>query len=181
MAIDTPVVAMSYLNPILQYGIENFCKAATEAGIDGLILPDLPLPEFQEEYKAVFDAHNLAMVFLVTPQTSDERIRLLDSESRGFLYAVSSASTTGNTEGFGDAHRAYLERLQNLNLKNPILVGFGISKAEDVAFVSQYTSGAIMGSAFLRAISNQTNPAEAAKAFVSGILEPLQQQQSTQS
>ena len=141
----------------------------------------MPLAEYQEDYKATFAKYDLAMVFLVTPQPSDERIRLLDSESRGFLYAVSSASTTGKGEGFGEAHRSYLERLQKLKLKNPILVGFGISNAEDVAFVSQYTNGAIIGSAFLRAITNQPNPAEAAKAFVSGILEPLQQQQSTQS
>lgn len=171
-SIETPMVAMSYLNPLLQYGIEKFCKAAANAGIDGLILPDLPLAEYQETYKATFEQYGLSMVFLVTPQTSDARIRLLDSESSGFLYAVSTASTTGKQKGFGEQHKAYLKRLQNLNLRNPVLVGFGISTAEDVAFVSQYAQGAIIGSAFLRAIGSTADPVAAARQFIQGILHP---------
>lgn len=174
-AIATPMVAMSYLNPILQYGIENFCKAATAAGIDGLILPDLPLTEYQEDYKATFEQYGLAMVFLVTPQTPEARIRLLDSESSGFLYAVSSASTTGSKADSNEQKRAYLQRLQAMNLTNPVLVGFGISSAEDVAFVSQYTQGAIIGSAFLRAIGNASDPVAAAHDYVTSIIEPLSQ------
>lgn len=121
--VSIPLIIMGYFNPVLQYGVEDFCKKCQEIGIDGLILPDLPVDVYAEEYKATFEKYGLINVFLITPQTSDERIRFIDSASNGFIYMVSSASTTGAKSGFGDEQTAYFNRIAEMNLNNPQIVG----------------------------------------------------------
>jgi tryptophan synthase alpha chain len=150
--IHIPVVLMGYMNPILQYGFEAFCKKAKEVGVDGLILPDLPLYEFEAEYGITIKDNGLDFIFLVTPETPEERLRKLDGLSTGFLYAVSSSATTGTDKDFTKV-ALYLEKLKSMNLKNPILVGFGIKDKESFDAVNVYTNGAIIGSAYIQALS----------------------------
>lgn len=150
--IHIPVVLMGYMNPILQYGFEAFCKKAKAVGVDGLILPDLPLYEFEAEYGVTIKDNGLDFIFLVTPETPEERLRKLDSLSTGFLYAVSSSATTGKDKDFTKV-ALYLEKLKSMNLKNPILVGFGIKDKESFDAVNVYTNGAIIGSAYIQALS----------------------------
>jgi tryptophan synthase alpha chain len=144
---------MGYFNPMYQYGIEAFCKKCNEIGIDGLIIPDLPLKEYQEQYKEVFELNNLKNIFLITPQTSDKRIQEIDSVSDSFIYVVSSASVTGNSDGFGTKEADYFKRISDLNLKNPQVIGFGINSKETFYNAIQYQKGAIIGSAFINFIS----------------------------
>lgn len=153
-----PLVLMGYLNPVLQFGVERFCQRCTEVGVDGVILPDLPLSFYEKNYRLFFEKHDLCPIFLVTPQTSDERIRELDAASRGFLYAVSTASTTGGAGGFGEAQVAYFQRIAKLNLKNPVLVGFGVSDQKAFETVCQHLNGGVVGSAFIRAQEAGTSP-----------------------
>lgn len=148
---QTPLVLMGYLNPVLQFGVERFCEKCAETGVDGVILPDLPLAFYEKNYRPFFEKHDLCPIFLVTPQTSDERIRELDAASRGFLYAVSTASTTGGAGGFGEAQVAYFQRIAKLNLKNPVLVGFGVADQKAFETVCQHLNGGVVGSAFIRA------------------------------
>ena len=129
-SVNIPLIIMGYFNPMLQYGVESFCKKCQEIGIDGLIIPDLPVDVYHDEYKSTFEKYGLINVFLITPQTSDDRIRYIDSISKGFIYMVSSASTTGAQSGFGQEQTSYFERIANMNLKNPQIVGFGISNNE---------------------------------------------------
>lgn len=150
---DIPLILMGYLNPVLQFGWEAFCQRCQEVGIDGLILPDLPHAEYQEVYRPVMLRHGLSNIFLVTPQTTDERIWVADQSSQGFIYAVSSAATTGKQEGIQPEQEAYFERLRNLNLENPHLIGFGISDHESFERVCRWAPGAIIGSAFIRHLS----------------------------
>jgi tryptophan synthase alpha chain len=150
--IHIPVVLMGYMNPILQYGFEAFCKKAKAVGVDGLILPDLPLYEFEAEYGVTIKDNGLDFIFLVTPETPEERLRKLDSLSTGFLYAVSSSATTGTDKDFTKV-ALYLEKLKSMKLKNPILVGFGIKDKESFDAVNVYTNGAIIGSAYIQALS----------------------------
>jgi len=164
-----PVILMGYLNPLLQYGFENFCAKASEAGIDGLIIPDLPIYEFENEYKKIVEKYSLDFIFLVTPETSEERIRKLDSLSSGFLYAVSSSSLTGSDKDFSQAE-IYLQRLQRMKLKNRVLVGFGIKDKESFESVCRYANGAIIGSAYIKALENTNNIEEATKKFVRSII-----------
>jgi tryptophan synthase alpha chain len=140
---------MGSLNPVLQYGIDNFARKCSEIGIDGTIIPDLPLDIFQEEFKTVFDEHGLYNVFLATPQTSNTRYRRLDRESAGFLYMVSASATTGAREGFEEYQQKYFERIKNLDLHLPRLIGFGISSHDTFKHACRYASGAIIGSAFV--------------------------------
>ena len=149
--IDIPVILMGYMNPVLQFGFESFCKEAAACGIDGLILPDLPIYEFETEYGPIIKKYGLDFSFLVTPETSDERIHYLDKLTSGFLYAVSSSSTTGTDKNF-NVQQGYLNRLQSLNLHNPVLVGFGIRDRESFKAVSSYANGGIIGTAFIRAL-----------------------------
>lgn len=149
--VHIPMLLMGYLNPVMQYGIEAFCERAAQIGIDGLILPDLPMMEYQSMYQELFRQHGLSNIFLVTPQTSEKRIRMIDEVSDSFIYVVSTDSTTGKTEGFGPQHLAYFERIQGMNLQNPTLVGFGISDHQTYSTVCRYSSGAIIGSAFIKA------------------------------
>jgi len=151
--IDIPVILMGYMNTVLQYGIEAFCKKCEEVGIDGVILPDLPLFEYETMYKELFEKHELLNVFLVTPQTSDERIHKLDEVSEGFIYLVSSSSTTGSTKTIGGVED-YLKRVQGMNLKSNTVVGFNIKDKKTFDEACEYSNGAIIGSAFVKAIQN---------------------------
>jgi tryptophan synthase alpha chain len=148
--VSIPLVIMGYFNPMLQYGVENFCQQCAEIGIDGLIIPDLPVDVYADEYKATFDKYGLKNIFLITPQTSDERIRFIDSVSDGFIYMVSSASVTGSQSGFGSIQENYFKRIADMNLKNSQIIGFGISNQETFNQATQFAKGAIIGSAFIK-------------------------------
>ena len=151
--VDIPLIVMGYFNPMLQYGVEEFCARCAEIGIDGLIMPDLPLAEYEMHYKAIFEKYDLKMIFLITPQTSDARIRQIDAASDAFIYMVSSASTTGKTSGFSTVQTDYFERIAKLQLKNPQIVGFGIKDEETFKAATQTAKGAIIGSAFIKALT----------------------------
>jgi tryptophan synthase alpha chain len=153
--VNVPLILMGYINPVLQYGIEAFCKKCQEIGIDGLIIPDLPLGVFEEEYKSLFEENNLHNIFLITPQTSDERLRQIDQASSGFIYMVSSNSTTGAKAGVSEAQDKYFERIKAFNLNNPCVIGFGISNADTFRNACQYANGAIIGSAFVNVLSGE--------------------------
>lgn len=167
--ISIPVVLMGYLNPVLQYGFEQFCADVEAAGVDGLILPDLPIYEFENEYGPILKKHNLDFIFLVTPETSEERIKKLDSLSSGFLYAVTSSSTTGKNKEMETAEQ-YLQKLQSMNLKNPVLAGFNIRDKRAFDTACKYTNGAIIGSAYIRALNNGPSVQDATKEFLESIL-----------
>lgn len=166
--ITLPVVLMGYMNPVLQYGFEKFCADAAAAGVDGLILPDLPMNEFDREYRAIIRKYHLDFVFLITPETSDERIIKLDQRSSGFLYAVSSSSVTGGTKALNLEN--YGQRLQNLHLQNPVLVGFGIKDKASFEEACRYTNGAIIGSAYIKALENVVDVEDATEKFLQGVI-----------
>ncbi|MCB0320470.1 MAG: tryptophan synthase subunit alpha [Bdellovibrionales bacterium] len=173
-SVDIPIFVMGYLNPVLQYGVEKFLDALHAADIDGVILPDLPVVDFEKRYRKLFEDRELQNVFLVTPQTSDERVRFLDGLSSGFLYAVSTASITGSALEVSAHRDAYLKRLRSLQLRNPLIVGFGIRNYESYASVSEHTAGAIVGSAFLQFLGaavaeGRGRSAEEISSFVSSI------------
>ncbi|MEN8789000.1 MAG: tryptophan synthase subunit alpha [Flavobacteriaceae bacterium] len=153
--VDIPLIIMGYFNPVLQYGVEEFCAKCADAGIDGLILPDLPLDVYLKEYKKIFDRFGLLKIFLITPQTSEERIREIDDASEGFIYMVSSASTTGAKSGFGKEQTSYFQRIASMELRNPLIVGFGISNAETFKQATTNSSGAIIGSAFIKHLTEK--------------------------
>src|SRR5436190_1527198 len=163
-----PVILMGYMNPILQYGFEKFCSDASAAGIDGLILPDLPQYEFETEYGVIIKKYGLDFIFLVTPETSEERIKKLDELSTGFLYAVSSSSTTGSDKNMTDV-KSYLQKLKNLQLRNLILVGFGIKDKQTFDAACLYANGAIIGSAFIKALAEPGNVADITRKFLETI------------
>ena len=153
--VSIPLIIMGYFNPIMQYGIEKFCKKCAEIGIDGLILPDLPVKEYTEKYKAIFEKYGLINVFLITPQTSDERIRFIDEISNGFIYMVSSAGVTGAKDSFGNTQQTYFDRIAAMNLKAPQIVGFGISNSETFQQATTNAKGAIIGSAFVKHLTEK--------------------------
>ncbi|MGW9685609.1 tryptophan synthase subunit alpha [Flagellimonas sp. 2504JD1-5] len=165
--VSIPLIIMGYFNPIFQYGVEAFCKKCQEVGIDGLILPDLPLDVYQEEYESIFKKYGLINMFLITPQTSDERIKAIDAASDGFIYMVSSASTTGAKTGFGNEQKAYFDRIASMQLKNPQIVGFGISNSQTFDQATEKTKGAIIGSAFIKHLTE--HGADKIAHFVKGI------------
>jgi tryptophan synthase alpha chain len=167
--IYVPVLLMGYMNPVLQYGFERFCQHAAAIPIDGLILPDLPEHEFETEYGEIIHRYGLDFVFLVTPETSEERIKKLDALSSGFLYAVSSSSTTGNKKDFNEVEK-YLQRLQNMNLRNAVLVGFGIKDRQTFESACKYSSGAIIGTAYIKAIENSNNVQQTTLEFLEAIV-----------
>ncbi len=167
--ISVPVILMGYMNPVLQYGFEKFCSEAAAVGVDGLILPDLPEYEFETLYGAIIKKYGLDFIFLVTPETSEERLRSLDALSTGFLYAVSSSATTGSDKDF-DAVEKYLQGLQAMKLVNPVLVGFGIKDKATFESASKYSNGAIIGTAFIKAIENTKDLAGSVKQFLSSII-----------
>jgi len=166
--VTIPLIAMGYFNPMLQYGVDAFCAKCQEIGIDGLIIPDLPVDVYQEKYQATFEKYGLINVFLITPQTSDERIRFIDEVSNGFIYMVSSASTTGAKSGFGNEQRDYFERIAAMKLKNQQIVGFGISNQETFQQATQNAKGAIIGSAFIKHVT--ANGIDSIDQFVKPIL-----------
>jgi len=145
---------MGYFNPMLQFGIEAFCKKCQAVGIDGLIIPDLPVNVYHDDYKATFEKYGLINVLLITPQTSEERIRYIDSVSDGFIYMVSYASVTGSSSGFGTTQTDYFKRIADMNLKNPQIVGFGISDNETFTQATTHAKGAIIGSAFIKYLTH---------------------------
>lgn len=167
--ISLPVILMGYMNPVLQYGFEKFCAGAAAAGVDGIILPDLPQYEFETEYGAIIKKYQLDFIFLITPETSEERIRQIDALSSGFIYAVSSSSTTGNNKAI-EGQEGYFKRLQAMKLKNPILVGFGIKDQQTFQAACQYTNGAIIGSAFVKALEHSTDVATTTKDFLKSVI-----------
>ncbi len=167
--ISLPVILMGYINPVLQYGVEKFCSECEQAGVDGLILPDLPMAEYLQEYKQIFDNHGLKNVFLITPQTSEERIRQIDDNTDGFIYMVSSAATTGAKKGFSDEQLEYFERIRSMQLQNPLLIGFGISDHSTYSKANEYARGAIIGSAFIRLLSETEDKERDIKKFIKEI------------
>ncbi|WP_422006118.1 tryptophan synthase subunit alpha [Roseivirga pacifica] len=169
-SVSIPVVLMGYINPIVQYGVEAFCKKCQEVGVDGLILPDLPMFEYLETYKPMFDAHGLLNIFLITPQTSEARIREIDNNSKGFIYMVSSASTTGAKTGISTDQEAYFARVKAMSLKNPTLIGFGISNKETFDKACANANGAIIGSAFIKAIAQEGDLDNNINEFVNGVV-----------
>lgn len=167
--VQIPIVLMGYYNQMLQYGVEEFVKKATEVGVDGLIIPDLPLDIYKQEYKALFEQYDIKMSFLVTPQTTDSRIELIAEESNAFLYVVSSFAITGGKSAIEDYQADYFKKIAALNIKTPKLIGFGISNRETFNKACQYADGAIIGSAFIKAIGKSENLAASIKQFVKSV------------
>ena len=146
---------MGYLNPIMQYGFEAFCQSCVEVGVDGMIIPDLPYADYMADYKAIADRYDLKMIMLITPETSEERVRLIDAHTSGFIYMVSSAATTGAQQSFNEQKQAYFRRINAMNLRNPRLVGFGISNKATFEAAASNSSGAIIGSKFVQLLKNE--------------------------
>ncbi|MEQ9425222.1 MAG: tryptophan synthase subunit alpha [Cyclobacteriaceae bacterium] len=167
--IEIPIILMGYLNPIMQYGIERFCKQCQAIGIDGLIIPDLPLFEYEAEYKRTFDDYGLKNIFLITPQTKEERIRQIDSISDSFIYMVSSSAITGAKGDIDKSQKEYFTRINGMDLKNPRLIGFGISNTQTFAEACEYSNGAIIGSAFIKMLSSSTHLEKDIPLFVKEI------------
>ena len=163
--VTIPLILMGYLNPIMQYGFENFCKQCKETGIDGAIIPDLPFNDYISQYKPIADRYDIKIVMLITPETSDERIRLIDEHTDGFIYMVSSASTTGAQSNFDDKKQAYFRKINGMNLRNPRLIGFGISNKATLEAAQENASGAIIGSKFITLLKESANIKEAVKAL----------------
>ncbi len=168
--VDIPLIFMGYLNPVLQFGVEEFCRKSAEIGIDGIILPDMPLDVYLEEFKPAFDKHGIYNIFLATPQTSDARYRELDSKSGGFLYMVAASSITGTRKKFEKYQLEYFVRIKKMQLKLPRLIGFGISSADTFRTACKYANGAIIGSAFIKALEQKGNMKDNIREFVRSIL-----------
>lgn len=160
-SVAMPLVLMGYLNVIYQYGFENFCKSCSECGIDGAIIPDLPFDVYMDEYKEIADRYDVKIIMLITPETSEERIRLIDQNTEGFIYEVSTDATTGAQNEYGPDTIAYFKRIQDMHLNNPTLVGFGISNKATITAAQQHSAGAIIGSKFVRLMAERATPDEA--------------------
>lgn len=169
--VNIPVVLMGYLNPIIQFGMEAFLKQCKEVGVDGLILPDLPMQQYQDEFKSLFDQYGLSNTFLISPQTSEARIREIDDNSNGFIYMVSSHSITGAKAGISEEQVEYFKRVQAMNLKNPRLIGFGISDSETFTKASLYGNGAIIGSAFIKVVKDSKNLPADIKSYIQSVIQ----------
>ena len=165
--VNIPLIIMGYFNPIFQFGVEEFCKKCNEIGIDGLIIPDLPIDIYLTKYKPIFEKNQLQNIFLITPQTSDERIEYIDKNSAGFIYVVSSSSITGSTNKFNENSLNYFKRLEKMRLSTPKIIGFGISNNENFSIASKYSKGCIVGSAFIKYLQN--NGINSIKMFVDEI------------
>jgi tryptophan synthase alpha chain len=161
-----PIILMGYFNPVMQYGINKFVEDASKAGVDGLIIPDMPLYEYEEKYSDLFTSANLCNTFLISPTTTEDRIRKIDAVSHGFIYAVSASSTTGAKNGFTTDQINYFRRLQELKLKNPLLIGFGISDHHTFSTASSYSAGAIVGSAFINLLNESKDHKKDIESFV---------------
>lgn len=164
-----PLVLMGYLNPVMQYGVERFCQKAREIGIDGIILPDLPLSDYVREYKPLFEQNNLSKIFLITPQTPEQRIREIDSHTNGFVYMVSSASVTGSTNGKAVANTDYFQRVGQMGLRNPGMIGFGIHNRDTFSQACNHARGAIIGSAFIKALAQEGSLQQNIHTFIQSI------------
>lgn len=160
--VDIPLVMMGYLNPVFRYGFENFCASCAKAGIDGIIIPDLPFKDYMEKYKAIADKYDIRMIMLITPETSEERIRLIDQHTSGFLYMVSSASTTGAQKDFNQTKLEYFHRIAGMNLSIPRMVGFGISNEQTFRAACDNAAGGIIGSRFVTLLEKYSGNAEKA-------------------
>jgi len=165
--IDVPLIVMGYFNPMMQFGVERFCKRCQEVGIDGLIIPDLPVDVYHEKYQKLFQQYGLLNMFLITPQTPDDRIDYIDKVSEGFIYMVSSAATTGAQGSFGNEQEQYFKRIGAMNLKSNLLVGFGISNRETYDAAVAHSQGAIIGSAFIKHL--EKNGSNSVKKFIEQI------------
>ena len=165
--VQIPLLIMGYFNPMMQFGMEKFCQKCAEVGIDGLIIPDLPLQIFESEYRELFEKNNLKNIFLITPQTSNQRILQIDALSNSFIYMVSAAAVTGSQAGFGTEQKDYFKRISSLQLKNPQIVGFGIKDNHTFAQATQHQKGAIIGSAFITFLKN--NSINQIKTFIKSI------------
>ena len=168
-SVQIPLVLMGYLNPIMQFGFERFCAEAQRCGIDGIIIPDLPFEDYLANYKSIAEAHGLHMNMLITPETSEERIRLIDKHTGGFIYMVSTASVTGAKSAFGDENIAYFERVNAMNLKNPRLIGFGISNKATFDAACDNASGAIIGSKFVTLLESEKSIDGAVEKLIEAI------------
>lgn len=167
-SVQIPLIIMGYFNPMMQFGVENFCQKCQEVGIDGLIIPDLPLEIYESDYKELFETYDLKNIFLITPQTSDERILKIDAISNSFIYMVSSSSVTGSQSGFTEIQENYFERIASMNLKNSQIIGFGISDKTTFLQATNYQKGAIIGSGFINYIKN--NPVDTIENFIKNLL-----------
>ena len=167
--VSIPLILMGYLNPIMQYGFENFCKKCQEVGIDGTIIPDLPFNDYIKEYKPIADKYNVKVVMLITPETSDERIRFIDEHTDGFIYMVSSAATTGAQQSFDNQKQAYFKRINEMNLRNPRLIGFGISNKATLEAAQANASGAIIGSKFITLLQDSKSIKDAVSQLKSSL------------
>ena len=167
--IHIPLVLMGYYNSVLQYGIDKFCGKCSKVGIDGVILPDLPYDEFEKECAKHFKEHSLQFISLITPQTSDEKIRMIDKRSEAFIYAVSSSSTTGAKDKFSPSHEEYFKRIQAMKLKNPVLVGFGVSNHDTFTTVCKYLNGVVIGSAFIKVLNGKDTLQNDIQKFVTTV------------
>ncbi|MEI7421653.1 MAG: tryptophan synthase subunit alpha [Prolixibacteraceae bacterium] len=167
--ISMPLILMGYLNPIMQYGFDRFCQSCSEVGIDGVIIPDLPFADYLANYKSIAESHDLKMIMLITPETSEERIRLIDQHTEGFIYLVSSASTTGAQQTFDESKQAYFSRVAGMNLRNPLLVGFGISNRATLEAATAHTNGAIVGSKFIQLLGESNSADEAVRGLLAAL------------
>jgi tryptophan synthase alpha chain len=165
-AVDTPLLLMGYFNPVLQFGVENFCRQCSETGVDGVIIPDLPLEVYEAQYKSLFGRNNLSAIFLISPQTSEKRILKIDRISNGFIYMVSSSATTGEKNSFSPEQYAYFKRIRDTKLDNPLLIGFGISDSNTFTSACKYAQGAIIGSAFVKMLGTERDISEGILRFV---------------
>jgi len=168
-SVKIPLILMGYFNTVLQFGVEEFCRQIAAIGIDGVILPDMPMEVYQESYQHIFESNGIIPVFLITPGTSEERIRKTDELSKGFIYMVSSASTTGTKSGFNEESLSYFKRIKAMNLKNPVLTGFGISNKETFAQACEFSNGAIIGSAFIKALEQSVSLEKNIQSFIQNI------------
>ena len=160
--VHIPLILMGYLNPVIQFGFENFCKKCVEVGVDGMILPDLPFKDYMEQYKPIADKYDVRIIMLITPETSEERIRFIDEHTDGFIYMVSSAATTGAQKTFDDQKQAYFNRVHAMNLRNPLMIGFGISNKQTLESAQANANGAIIGSKFVQLLDEANGDAEKA-------------------
>lgn len=167
--VKIPVVLMGYLNPIMQFGFEDFCRKCVKTGVDGVIIPDLPFADYLSDYKEIADRHDLKMIMLITPETSEARIRLIDEHTSGFIYMVSSAATTGAQQCFDEQKQAYFRRINGMKLRNPRLVGFGISNKATFDAALSNASGAIIGSKFIQLLKSEATVAEAIDRLLDGL------------
>ena len=167
--VKIPLILMGYLNPIMQFGFDNFCRQCAECGIDGVIIPDLPFKDYQEHFRNIAEQYDIKVIMLITPETSEERVHEIDEHTDGFIYMVSSAATTGAQQDFDEQKRAYFKKIEKMNLRNPRMVGFGISNRTTFRAACDNASGAIIGSRFVTLLNEEKDPEKAILRLIDGI------------